>query len=89
MIVQAGKQFTAADLKRTAGDLAAMITDHVQSANDFGSQLSSWVDADLLALGLTQEEVNGMKGFFIGDAPQLKTVLANSSSLRVLIGTGV
>ena len=88
-IVQAGKQFSAADVKQTAGNLAAFIRDHIQSGGDFKLQLESWPDADLVELGLSQDEINVIKGFFIGDLPQFQQALANSTWIKRLIGTGV
>ena len=88
-IVQAGKTFTAADIKTTAGNLASMMNDHIQSGTDFASQLQSWPDADLVALGLTQEEVTAIKGFYVSELPAVKNALQASFFLRTLIGTGV
>jgi hypothetical protein len=88
-IVQAGKQFTKEDLQRTAGDLASMIRDHIQSGMDFKIQLESWPDPDLVILGLTQEQVNAIKGFYIGDLPGLQNLLAQSVWIKQLVGTGV
>lgn len=88
-LVQAGKQFTAADIKDTAGSLAAMIRDHTQSGMDFRTQLQAWPDADLVALGLAQEEINAIKGFFVGDLPAIADLLAASLWIKQLIGTGV
>lgn len=88
-IVQAGKQFTKADLQGIAGNVASMIRDHIQSGMDFKTQLESWPDADLIALGLTQAEANAIKGFYIGDLPALANQLAASSWIKQLIGLGV
>jgi hypothetical protein len=51
-IVQAGKQFTAADLKNSAGHVAAMLTQFVEDGNGLRAQLESWPDPDLIELGL-------------------------------------
>jgi hypothetical protein len=88
-IVQAGKQFTKEDLQQTAGNLASMIRDHVQSAGDFARQLESWPDPDLIALGLSQEQINAIKGFYIGDLPALQADLLNSQWIKQLVGLGV
>jgi predicted RNA-binding Zn ribbon-like protein len=88
-IVQAGKTFTKDDLKFTAGKLAADITDIVQACGDYQRQLQTWVDADLVAMGLTQDEINAQKGFFIGDLPTIQDTLLNSTWIRQLLGTGV
>jgi hypothetical protein len=88
-IIQAGKQFTKEDLQLTAGNLAAMITDHVQSGLDLKGQLASWTDADLLELGLEQAQVDAIKGFYIGDLPAIAAALQASTWLRQLIGIGV
>jgi len=88
-IVQAGKQFTAEDVKRTAGNVAGLIRDYVQDGLDFRTQLESWPDADMLALGLSQEEVNAIKGFFIGDLPAVAAQLQASAWIKQLLGTGV
>ena len=88
-MIQAGKTFTAADLKRTAGDLASMLRDNTQSGLDFKTQLEAWPDADLVTLGLTPEEVNAIKGFYVGDLPAIANLLAASSWIKQLIGLGV
>lgn len=88
-IIQAGKQFTAADIKMTAGNLASMMTDHVQSGTDFATQLQTMPDGDLVTLGLTPEEVAAIKGFYVSELPAVRTALQNSFFLRSLIGMGV
>jgi len=88
-IVQAGKQFTAADVKQTAGNLAASITDYVQMGGDFRVQLESWTEADLVALGLSLEEINAIKGFYVGDLPAIAAQLQASTWIKQLLGTGV
>lgn len=88
-IVMAGKQVTADQIQQTAGDLASLLRDAVQRGSNFRVQLESWPDADLLALGLTQEEVNAIKGFFIGDLPNIANLLAASTWIKQLLGTGV
>jgi hypothetical protein len=88
-LVQAGKTFTGADVKRTAGDLAAMLSDTIQSGTDFAQQISTWEDADLIALGLTQEEAAAIRGFFVSELPAVKTALQASFFLRSLVGMGV
>lgn len=88
-IVQAGKQFTKEDLLQTAGNLASFITDNIQSASDLSVQLQTWTDADLLELGLHQDQVNAIKGFYVGDLPPIKTALQASTWLKQLIGLGV
>lgn len=88
-IVQAGRQFTSDDLQRTAGDLAALLRDALQRGTDFRIQLESWPDADLLALGLAQDEVNAIKGFYVGDVPGMADAFKASSWVKQLLGTGV
>lgn len=88
-IVQAGKQFTAEDVRTTAGHLASVITDSVQSGQNFRMQLESWVDADLVTLGLSLEEVQAIKGFYVGDLPQIASLLQQSVWIKQLLGTGV
>lgn len=88
-IVQAGKQFTADDVRATAGNLASVLTDVVQQGGDFRMQLESWPDADLVVLGLTQEQINALKGFFVGDLPAIATLLSQSVWIKQLLGTGV
>jgi hypothetical protein len=88
-IVQAGKQFTAEDVTRTAGNLAQVLTDVVQQSGDFRTQLESWPDADLVTLGLDQEQINALKGFFVGDLPAIANLLASSLWIKQLLGTGV
>jgi hypothetical protein len=88
-ITQAGKQFTAADLKVTAGNLAALLTGAAQDGLDFKAQLETWVDADLVTMGLTQDEVNAIKGFFVGDLPAIAAAMQGSTWIKQLLGTGV
>lgn len=88
-IVMAGKVFTKDDLKRTAGDLASHLRDMAQSATDFKVQLTTWPDQDLILLGLTQEEINAIKGFYVGDLPAINQALVDSTWLKQLLGLGV
>jgi len=88
-IVQAGKQFTKEDILRTAGDLASMLVDHAQSGTDFGTQMSTFADADLIAMGLSQEQVAAIKGFYTGELPPIVQLIKDSFFLRSLIGLGV
>jgi hypothetical protein len=88
-IVQAGKQFTADDLKRTAGTLASSLTTIVQDGGNLSVQLQSWPDADLITMGLSQEEINAIKGFYIGDLPAIQNLLQASVWIKQLLGTGV
>lgn len=88
-IIQAGKQFTAEDVQRTAGTLAQMVTQAVQQSSNFRVQLESWPDADLVALGLDQNEINAIKGFYVGDLPAIANLLAASVWIKQLLGTGV
>ena len=88
-IVQAGHQFTAEDLERTAGALATNLRNALAQANQYRVQLESWPDADLVTLGLTQEQVNAQKGFYVGDLPELYDAFANSVWVKQLLGTGV
>lgn len=88
-LVQAGKTFTGADVKQTAGNLASMLSDTIQSGTDFATQIASWEDADLIALGLTQEEAGAIRGFFVSELPAVKTALQASFFLRSLVGMGV
>jgi hypothetical protein len=88
-IVQAGKPVTADSIKATAGNLATLIRDSVQQGDAFRVQLESWPDADLIELGLDQADVNAIKGFYIGDLPQLKNTVAASAWIKQLLGTGV
>ena len=88
-IVQAGKQFTADDLRATAGRLASGITASVQASDDFRVQLETWPDADLVILGLTQDQINAIKGFFVGDLPGIRNLAQASTWIKQLLGTGV
>jgi hypothetical protein len=88
-ITQAGKQFTADQLQQTAGNLAAMILSAVQQGGNLRVQLESWPDADLVTLGLSQEEINALKGFFVGDLPAIAAQLSASVWLKQLVGVGV
>ena len=95
-IIQAGKQFTADDLQLTAGNIAAMLRDHATDGMQLRAQLMTWTDADLIALPpgpngnpLTQEEVNAIKGFYVGDMPAIYDLITNSTWIKQLLGTGV
>lgn len=88
-IVQAGKTFTAAELKSTAGQMASQLHNFLQMGDVFRAQLATWVDADLITLGLTQPEVDAIKGFYIGDLPAIRTSLLASAWMRKLLGLGV
>jgi hypothetical protein len=88
-IVQAGKQFTADDLERTAGQLATNLRNAIAQADAYRLQLESWPDADLITLGLTQEQANAQKGFYVGDLPALSNLFAGSVWVKQLLGTGV
>jgi hypothetical protein len=88
-IVQAGKQFSNIQLKDAAGATATAIRDSIQNGMDLKVQLESWPDADLIELGLTQPEIDAMKGFFVGDLPALATQLQASTWLKQLLGLGV
>ena len=95
-IIQAGKQFTIDDLQRDAGNLAAMLRDHATDGMQLRAQLLTWPDADLIAMPpgpsgnpLTQEEVNAIKGFFVGDLPAIYDAITASTWIKQLLGTGV
>lgn len=88
-ITQAGKQFTADELQTTAGNLASHLRDHLQQSDNLRIQLETWPDADLITLGLTQEEVNAIKGFFVGDLPTLRDQFTASTWVKQLLGLGV
>ena len=88
-IIQGGKQFTAEDLQRQAGDLASLMRDTVERSNNLKVQLETWPDADLIALGLAQEEINAIKGWFVGDIPALTNLVRGSTWIKQLLGTGV
>jgi hypothetical protein len=88
-IVQAGKQFTAADLKNSAGQVAWMLTQATEDALGMKAQLESWPDPDLIELGLSQEEINAIKGFYVGDMPAVAAQLQASTWIKQLLGTGV
>jgi hypothetical protein len=89
MIITAGKPVTADSLKATAGNLATLIRDYVQDGNDFRVQLESWPDSELVVLGLTQEEVNAIKGFYVGDLPAITNAIQGSVWIKQLLGVGV
>lgn len=88
-ITQAGRQFTVEDVQRTAGNLAAQILQATQQGSNFRVQLESWPDADLVEMGLSQEEINAIKGFYVGDLPAIAALLASSVWIKQLVGTGV
>lgn len=88
-IVQAGRQFTDAEIQQTAGDVCTLLRDTLTRASQFRVQLESMPDADLITLGLTQEEINAIKGFFVGDVPGMYNAFAASAWAKQLLGTGV
>jgi hypothetical protein len=88
-IVNAGRPVTLDDIKGTAGRVATMIRNAVQDGEDFRVQLESWPDPDLIQMGLTQPEINAIKGFFVGDLPQIAALLKASTWIKQLLGTGV
>jgi len=88
-IVMAGKTFTKDDLKNTAGNTAQNIRNNIQLGLNLKVQLESWPDADLVALGLTPDEVNAIKGFYVGDLPAIADLLAQSAWIKQLLGTGL
>lgn len=88
-IVQAGKQFTASDLKQSAGDLAEAIRNQLTHAESMRVQLESMPDADLVTLGLSQDEINAIKGFYVGDVPTMANAFKASTWVKQLLGTGV
>ena len=88
-IVQAGKTFTATDVKSAAGNIASHLRDHLQQAENFRAQLASFADADLVTLGLTQDEVDAIKGVYIGDLPAIRTSFLASGWLPKVLGLGV
>jgi len=88
-VVQAGKQFTAEDIHQSAGALATKLRDAVSQGGEFRVQLESWPDADLIVMGLSQDEINAIKGFFVGDLPAIAGLLQASTWIKQLLGTGV
>jgi len=88
-ITQAGKQFTAADLKSIAGTQASFLRDTIQTLLNFKTQLETMTDADLIALGLAQPEIDAIKGFVIGDVPPIAALVQASTWIKQLLGTGV
>lgn len=89
-LVFAGKQVKVEDVRRIAGNLAAMLRDHSVDGMQFKTQLETWSDADMISeFGLTQAEVNAIKGFYIGDLPAIYNALTASVWIKQLLGTGV
>jgi len=88
-IIQAGKQFTVDDLQRQAGEVAAMLRDAVTRGNNLRVQLETWPDPDLIELGLSQPEIDAIKGFYVGDLPAITAQLQASTWIKQLLGTGV
>jgi hypothetical protein len=88
-IVQAGKQFTSDDLKNSAGYVAALLMQATEDALGMKAQLESWPDPDLIELGLSQPEINAIKGFYVGDLPAIAAQLQASTWIKQLLGTGV
>jgi len=88
-ITQAGKPFTTFDIKLTAGNLATRLRDAAQDGLNFKAQLETWPDADLIEMGLTQDEVNAIKGFYVGDLPAIAGAISASTWIKQLLGTSV
>jgi hypothetical protein len=88
-IIQAGKQFTESDVKEFAGNNVSMIRDLLQQAEQFREFLAATPDADLIDFGLTQDEVNIIKGAFIGELPQLRALFNSTTWAKRLLGIGV
>lgn len=88
-IVMGGKQFTADDLQLQAGDLATLMRDAVERSANLAAQLATWPDPDLLELGLQQDEINAIKGWFLGDVPTIEAALTGSTWIKQLLGTGI
>lgn len=88
-IVMAGKVFDKDDVKEAAGNIAAHLVNFAQQGTNFSTQLQTMQDADLITLGLTQSEVDAIKGFFVGDLPTITTALQNSIWIKKLLGIGV
>lgn len=92
-IVQAGKQFTAPDVKVLAGNVVSHVRDFLQQGEQFRLQLTTFGDADLVALGLSQPEIDAIKGFFTGagagDLVDLRNRFLASAWAPKLLGLGV
>lgn len=88
-LVQAGKQFNKDSIKAAAGSIATQMRDILHSATEFKKFLDASPDADLVTLGLTQEEVNAIKGFYIGEASGLKTSFDGFIWIKQLLGLRV
>ena len=69
--------------------VASMLRDISQDGLDFKTQLETWPDADLIELGLSQDEINAIKGFYVGDLPAIAAALQASTWIKQLLGTGV
>lgn len=88
-IIMGGRQFTDVDLQRMAGDIATQLRDQATRGMQFKAQLETWTEQDLLQLGLTAEEINAIKGFYIGDLPGIYNALTTSTWIKQLLGLGV
>ena len=88
-IVQAGHEFTAKDLKNQSGQMAVALRNILHQCSDFKLQLESWPDADLITLGLAQSEIDAIKGFFIGDLPNITDGFTNSTWVKKILGLGI
>lgn len=89
MITQAGKPVTASTIKMTAGDLATRLRDAAQEGLNFQLQLQTWPAADLIELGLTQAEIDAIKGFYVGDLPAIADGITASTWIKQLLGLGI
>lgn len=87
--IQPGVQYTVAELKAAAGSTARLLRDYLQRSEYLRAYFAAQPDADLISLGLTQAEVDVLKGAYIGDLPAVKTLFDGKLFVPRLYGLGV
>ena len=72
--------YTADDVRSTAGQLAVQTFDLLSRLDQFRTWLSGTPDADLLAKGLTAAEVANIKSSYVSDMGDLLAVFQGSAA---------
>lgn len=71
--VQPGLPYTVLELKYTAGTIAKDLRSALQRAATLRAYMLAQPDADLITFGLTQAEIDAIKGAYISEINGLKT----------------
>lgn len=75
-----GYTISKADVNNRAGNVAIAIRNDLREAAAFKAWLDTQADADLVALGFVQAEVNTLRSAF-GDLNQLETIYTGAANL--------